>query len=414
MRTRDAERGQSSQIGFVLLFAVLILVATGYQAVIIPNQNRQVEFKHNQEVQSDMQNLRSGVLRTASTGNSYTATVQLGTRYPSRTLFLNPAPATGTIHTVNRQNVSVVNATAIRDETADYWNGTNNTFRTTGVKYSPSYNIYDKAPTTVYGSSVLYNEFDDATILITGQSFIDGRQITLVTVNGSLSRAQTRSTTIDPRPASAPPRQVAVTDDGSSNVTIKVPIEIPNGTEGESGTVGELLQDEYPATEAGNYVVNWSCASSNPCGLLTVNLSGDATYNLRLARTQVGNGESTVGFEYLAEIDGNASGVPESGTQRLVVEARDRFNNPHSGESLTANITTTSPNGTIRTKNLKTDAEGRAVFVYEAPGLDPNSDPTRKKITVEVAPEGEDCGGENDPECVQFTLWVSEVDGEAP
>ncbi|MDZ7746206.1 MAG: hypothetical protein U5K28_06720 [Halobacteriales archaeon] len=51
---RGDTRGQSVQVGVIILFAFAIIAFTSYQAVVVPQQNQQVEFDHNQEVQSDM------------------------------------------------------------------------------------------------------------------------------------------------------------------------------------------------------------------------------------------------------------------------------------------------------------------------------------------------------------------------
>ncbi|MFC6788135.1 hypothetical protein ACFQFD_19860 [Halobaculum halobium] len=82
------------QIGAVILFGFLIVAST-YQATVVPDQNREVEFLHNQEVQTDMVELSASVAATGRTGSAAPATVKLGTRYPSRTFFVNPPPASG-------------------------------------------------------------------------------------------------------------------------------------------------------------------------------------------------------------------------------------------------------------------------------------------------------------------------------
>jgi len=49
---RDNGRGQSIQIGAVLLFGALIIALAGYQAFVVPQENEQVEFRHSQTVRS--------------------------------------------------------------------------------------------------------------------------------------------------------------------------------------------------------------------------------------------------------------------------------------------------------------------------------------------------------------------------
>ncbi|MFC7028748.1 hypothetical protein ACFQH8_17685 [Halomicroarcula sp. GCM10025710] len=71
------ERGQAIQIGAVLLFGVLIISFSTYQAFVVPDQNRGIEFSHNQEVQSQMQDLRNAVVSVGGIRGSQAVSVQL-------------------------------------------------------------------------------------------------------------------------------------------------------------------------------------------------------------------------------------------------------------------------------------------------------------------------------------------------
>ena len=63
-------RGQSIQIGAIILFGALIILLSTYQAFVVPDQNREVEFKHSQAVQNDLKEFRSGVISVASSGGT--------------------------------------------------------------------------------------------------------------------------------------------------------------------------------------------------------------------------------------------------------------------------------------------------------------------------------------------------------
>jgi len=56
------DRGQAIQIGAVLLFGILIISFSSYQAFVVPNQNEQVEFNHNQRVQGQLQDVRNAIV----------------------------------------------------------------------------------------------------------------------------------------------------------------------------------------------------------------------------------------------------------------------------------------------------------------------------------------------------------------
>ncbi|ESS06155.1 MAG: hypothetical protein A07HB70_01704 [uncultured archaeon A07HB70] len=89
-RLAEDRRGVTVQIGAILLFGVLIVALSTYQAVAVPAENEQVEFNHNQAVQQDMLELRSALLQTGAGGRGQSVSVSLGTTYPSRVLLVNP------------------------------------------------------------------------------------------------------------------------------------------------------------------------------------------------------------------------------------------------------------------------------------------------------------------------------------
>jgi len=55
----DDERGQAIQIGAVILFSFVVIGFSLYQATVVPDQNSEVEFNHNQNVQQDMLSYRA-------------------------------------------------------------------------------------------------------------------------------------------------------------------------------------------------------------------------------------------------------------------------------------------------------------------------------------------------------------------
>ncbi len=107
MTFRSDDRGVTVQVGTVLLFATLVVAMSLYQATAIPSQNEGVEFRHNERVQGQMQDVRNSILRTGTTGTSQPTTVTLGTQYPGHVLFVNPPPASGTLRTTDPENLSV-------------------------------------------------------------------------------------------------------------------------------------------------------------------------------------------------------------------------------------------------------------------------------------------------------------------
>jgi hypothetical protein len=168
------------QIGAVLMLAIIFAALALYQVNAVPAENQAIESEHNKQVHGEMQELRNQIVSVAGGGAGGATSVTLGTTYPSRLVALNPGPASGTLRTAgttdNRINVSIDNAKA-PGETGDVWDGTNRSYNTGAVVYSPGYNLYTGAPDTTYEQSVLYNEFRSGTIVLANQTVVDGDRI---------------------------------------------------------------------------------------------------------------------------------------------------------------------------------------------------------------------------------------------
>ncbi|AQL43745.1 hypothetical protein BV210_13980 [Halorientalis sp. IM1011] len=357
MSFRDDERGQAIQVGAVLLFAALIIAFSSYQAFVVPNQNRQVEFNHNQDVQGQLQEVRNAIVSVPGGNTGRSVTVDLGVEYPSRLVALNPGPATGTLRTSGttdeRYNLTIANATAT-GEVGDFWNGSTHVYNTGGLVYAPGYNRYDQAPQTVYENSVLVNQGRDRSVPITGQQLIEGDQITLVTLNGSLSSTRSGPISADLQALSTSTRTVSVRND-SHNLTLEVPTRLSedrweNLTDGEDNVEGVEVSEG---------------ALDGEWGLLRLDLASDTTYDLRMAKVGVGTGTEGTDGKYLTAVSGNGESLNTGQSQRLVAEIRDDFNNPVSGQEVNASVVDGS--GSIEPIDNVTDEDGRVAFRYDAP-----------------------------------------------
>ncbi|SDM49185.1 PKD domain-containing protein [Halogranum gelatinilyticum] len=367
MRLRGDDRAVTVQVGAVLLLGILVISLSIFQTTVVPNENEQVEFQHNQVVQEDMQSFRSAVTRAGGVGLTQSVAVRLGTQYPERALFINPPPPTGTLQTGTNSDVEIQNARALDDETSDYWDGASQGFTTTSVRYSPSYNVYQNAPTTVYEGSVLYNEFDGGTTIAQSQqSVVDGRTISLVAIDGELSRSQLGAVAVDVRPKSVSQRTVTVEGDGDP-VTVLVPTSLD-----ASVWQNTLLADEYddPSTpdDPDKYV-----AEVNPTGGNAVEIVFEPgyQYNLNLAKVGVGTGVDEPEPAYATTVSGDEQVVPEGTTRQFVVEVRDQFNNPLSGVELNSPTITNSAqagNDSVAFAGAsETNSDGQVVVEYTAP-----------------------------------------------
>ncbi|WP_049935747.1 Ig-like domain-containing protein [Haloplanus natans] len=370
MGFRDANRAQAIQVGAILLFGILILGISIYQATVVPQQNARVEFNAYQEATDDMVSVRNDVVAAGTEGTSASTTVATGATYPARSIFINPGAPAGTISTEGAPNVSVDGVRAVESEaenTQTFWNATSGTYATNRVTFTPSYNEFDGSPVTVAGQGV-YRLPDDRVLPISAGSSIRGNRITLVTVRGDLGAAG-GSVPVTADPVSTATRTVVVTGTGAT-FDVTVPTPIPASA--------------WNDTVAPDVVANPNVVTTTPVGdeSVRITFNGSRQYELRLAAVELRaqSDSSTVerpGGSYLIGLTGNET-VATGRARPVVAEVRDRYNNPVSGEEVTFEVVagggSFANGGTQRT--VTTDGNGRAPVA-----LRPDSSGT---ITVEA------------------------------
>lgn len=379
------DRSQSTIIGFVLMFGILILLLLILQTSAVPAWNQDIEVSHNERVQSDMEALRDGVFRSATTGSATSQSIALGTRYPVRPFLLNPPNPTGSIRTTESGTVRITNATAA-GETGDYWNGSTREFDDKALLYRPNYNEYRNAPTTFFENTVLYDQYDERPVPASGTRLVNGRRITVVTLDGGLSRSSQGSRSIDIEPLSAPQQVTSVRSDGQ--LVITTPTRLPEEQ------WEQLLADER--VEADGHVTDITVTPGEP-GTLRLTLEAGQSYDLRMANVGIGAGLDEPGAHYITTDSPSELRLTDGQTERITFEVRDRYNNPVSGVEVNASIGP-SDKGALTPVDALTDTDGEAVFEYEAIGTgtatieatfgpEPERDARRTaNVTVESVP----------------------------
>ncbi|EMA06729.1 hypothetical protein SAMN05443574_105157 [Haloarcula vallismortis] len=353
------ERAQSVQVGAVLLFGVLIIAFSSYQAFAVPEQNREVEFNHNQQVQTQMQDLRNAIVSVPGQPSRQAVSVQLGTRYPSRLVATNPGPPSGLLYTDGTsnesQNLTVRNAEAVNPETADYWDGaTPRHYNTGAIAYKPAYNVYGEAPETVYEHSLVYNQFREGNITLSEQAMVDGRDITLVALNGSLSRSASDSVTVDIEPKSQSSRTVRVTNaTATSNVRVTFLTRL-SALEWET----LLTNEEYVVDVIGD-------EGPESLNEVTLVFERGQTYRLKMAKAGIGTKVTEESEAYLTTVGNKNVSVAKGGSEEIVLEVRDAYNNPVSDVNVDGSVEG-SNTGSLTTDTESSDSDGRVKFVYEA------------------------------------------------
>jgi len=390
------DRSQSTIIGFVMVFGIVVMFMLVLQTTAVPTWNQGVEFSHSERVQGELELLRDDIFRTAATGSAGSESISLGTQYPVRPFLLNPGDPSGRLRTTEPRTVTITNATAT-GEAGDYWDGTPRQFDDRALVYRPDYNEYESAPTTVFENTVLYNRPPARGLPVTSATLINGRRINLVTLAGDLSRSGQGPYSVELRPLSAPQQVTTVRSDG--------PLVLTARTQLSEETWQELLADERAA--AGGFVTNVSVTPGDP-GTLRVTLAARESYDLRMARVGVGSGLDAPPAHYITTDSPSTLQLPSGTAELIVFEVRDRYNNPVSGVEVDATLS--GPGALAPVENV-TDSAGHAVFRYEAVGtgtatvaatFEGGPDPRRRvNVTIKsVQPPG---GAANQSLSVEWT-----------
>jgi hypothetical protein len=342
VRFRDDTRGVTVQVGAVLLFATIIIALSVYQASVVPAENSDVEYRHSQQVQGQLVDVRNALVSTAATGDGGPATVSLGTEYPNRVFLVNPPPPAGTLRTstYDNPNVTVSNVNATNDETRDYLDGSW-AQPTKALSYVPGYNEYRDAPRLRYEASVLSNYYPDqnTSVPLTEQLVVDEqtRTVSLVALNGSLSTSRSSSVAVDPTALSAPAERVQVQPQNPGqpvNVTIPTVVD------------ASVLRNSTSLGDSPNVTV-----TQNGTDRVTLSVDWDDPFTLRTAKVGVGSGATNPAPHYLTLV--------ESDDDSVTVEARDEYNNPESGGLVSTNRSDVFEDAD---GNRTTNEDGRVTF----------------------------------------------------
>lgn len=381
MNLREDDRAVTVQIGAVLLFGILIVALATFQVTVVPNENSAAEFEHNLDAQQGMSELRNALLGAAASSDPQSASLPLGTTYPQRTLFINPPPPRGTVRTDGtgdaRVNVTLNNANVRSkyDNAEDYWNGTARTYDTGYIVYSPNYNEYREAPTTVYENSLVLNVFsENQTLERTGQTLIQGNSINLLTLNGSLQESGTDGESVDARPLSAYTNTVTVRSNASDPFWINITSRLHADTWGNRVLADQLSSNGGNVAE----VVEISNRTRDGVTYHQVGIQlAEGSYELRGASVAVGAVSETdrqPDPTYFVVTDGYDT-VGNGSTGNITVQVRDQFNNPVDDFEVNASITNNGgeeylrlldTDGNGQNNSVVTDKDGYATFTYKA------------------------------------------------
>jgi len=404
--SEHGDRAVSAVVGFILIFGILVITLSVYQAEVVPQQNSEVEFEQYQGVQQQMVELRSQIVSMQGSASTRSTTVDLGVRYPSRTIFVNPGPARGSLRTVGTSdggiNLTVQNVTAVDNtETGDFWNGTALTYNTGIIEYTPDYNQFQGGLPVVYEHSLIYNRVSGGnSVPLTDQSLVDDNRVSLIALNGTLTQSSVGTTSVDLDPVSTRTRVVDV-----NNKTGPITLEFASRL--NASVWEDTFEDQLVSN--GGHVQNVSSLRDRPdeFSILKLTLEPDQRYELKLSKVGIGTGATGTDAEYLTDVVGAGATVQVGSNQTLTVEARDRFNGPQSG--LTVNAS--AEGGTFAAGGDKTEAttnaDGQATFLYEPNSTASSGDPHQINFTIEPGYRPTPNGNHNTSTPVNVTMEVT-------
>ena len=227
----DDRRAVTAVLGLILIFAILVLTLTIYQAQIVPQQNAQVEFQHYQDVQNDLIQLRNSISTAGQADTSQFTRVMLGTTYQTRVATINPVDPAGTLRTSDEYNITVDNGDISKNVSTRF------------LEYEPRYNEIT-AGSIWYEHSVLYvDEGDRGTIrIIEDQNLLTNRSnaLRLTAVQNEFEETGTHRAVIEIYPT----EKITESDLPAGELDITIPTRL-----NKSEYWGEQLGSDVDVTE---------------------------------------------------------------------------------------------------------------------------------------------------------------------
>ena len=301
----STSRGQSLQLGAILLFGFLLIALTTAQANLVPADISRQELAHSKRVADQVVRLETAVFETSVTGQPQPTTIDLGAAYDDRLLFVYPPPAAGTLRTTEPRMLHIDNAEAVADDKSfdTYWNGTTRSYPTRAITYEPSYRELDTAPRYRIEHGVLATRHDagaNIEMADTRNPVIDDTEITLSVIDGELAATGVATTSVVPERVTES-TTVAVAASGEP-IQLRVPTQLSAAT--------------WRTTILGGQSTVDSVAVAND--VATITLDRSQTYELTIHKVTLGTNPTAPTPTYLR----NAS----NDGRPFRVDARNQYN----------------------------------------------------------------------------------------
>ena len=364
-RLLDDERGVSPVVGFVLIFALIILVFTIYQADVVPAQNKEVEFKHSQEVEGDMSRLNDAIQQASASGVPQSVTIDTGAQYPDRALAINPGPPIGTLQAETNQTFPVG---GVNVDGSAYWDGkkSSNNFSTKSLTYTVNYNQLQQDPSFTIDQGLLTKSYGNGRSLPVGDEsdpFISNRQINLYLIGGDY---QESAATAGPtaKPISTSTKHLQFESSGQSEFPVARGL-----TKAECEDRWERIYGPGFSNAEGSHPNSFVKCKGN--GEHVMKLKPNKDFTIRITKVGFGDisGLSTSPKEVVPTEETTGSNTPTArlnatvGEERsFTVLVRDEYGNPVSGATVNA-----TPSANLDPAPNTTNDQGKATFGYTPP-----------------------------------------------
>lgn len=347
----ESDRGQSVVIGSVLMFGILIIALSMYQATGVPQQNQEVEFQHYTELRSDMITYSSTVDQTKSLETAST-TITTSRPYPTRLVTVNPPPFTTRIE-IGENNPTTITNFNVRStgNEADYWSQQNEiSIATSPVTAEPDYNVWQDSNPFVYENQVLYMQTDQLEpVVLDSTPPINDNTIELHGYTGELTQPTSSEKQIKVQQISSSRNVLYIT--GENNNT---PIQLQLSTQIPEVTWRQILDvQNNDSIQSVDYDQNSST--------LTIELDPSQTYILENHLSATNPSESTEAVsnpEYITSVSGE--GVLSR--QSIVLSVHDQLGNKTDGAVVTVSD---DPNGCVSFNQKRTNDSGEVTFTCD-------------------------------------------------
>lgn len=355
-RLSEDERAVSPVVGFVLIFALIMLVFTIYQADVVPAQNEEAEFKHSQTVEKQMSQLNDAMTAVSATGASRSRTIATGMQYPSRALAINPGPPAGSLRLGQKNTIDLGEVSV---DGSGYWDEADDgsgepAFESKPVVYTVNYNNQQNDPRFTIRNGQLFRQYGGSEALSDGGQAgdpIPDKQIDLVLVDGDISRSG-QSTSVTTSEVSSSAGYLTATTHGDTVLTFPTTL---TQSEAQSTFNGK----SYATLEGYN-------SRSDKPNTIDVTLTSGEQFRFRITKVSLGSDGNAPAHEVVPTEDTIAPDTPTATLNATVNESvsfsvlvRDKYGNPVPGVEVEAN------NGTnVVPDSTTTDDDGEATFSY--------------------------------------------------